>query len=54
MASSWAGSAQMEPAPTICPRYLTDYCMKAHFYSLAQDVCHEGVRGLYRDGKDGH
>ena len=28
MASSLAGSAQMEPALTMCPRYSTDYCKK--------------------------
>ena len=36
MASSLAGSVQIEPALMMCPRYSTDYCRKAHFYSLAQ------------------
>ena len=36
MASSLAGSARIEPALIMCPRYSTDYCRKAHFFSLAQ------------------
>ena len=48
-----AESAQMELALTMCPRYSIDYCKKAHFYSLAKNVCHKGARGLCGDGQDG-